>query len=77
MIENCGINLAFDNESIYKICQKRLQISRPDYAHLNNLIAKVISSTTSSLRFTGELNSDLSDFQTNLGAYTIQYFLLF
>jgi hypothetical protein len=30
-----------DNEAIYEICHKRLDISRPNYLNLNQLIAQV------------------------------------
>ena len=40
-----------DNEAIYRICQRRLDIARPSYVNLNHLIAQVVSSITASLRF--------------------------
>merc|ERR1711992_342189 len=55
-----------DNEAMYEICQKNLDIKRPSYDTLNRLIAKATSSMTASLRFEGELNVDLNEFQTNL-----------
>ncbi|ETO00679.1 alpha-tubulin [Reticulomyxa filosa] len=51
---------------VYGICQKQLRIAKPDVGNLNKLISKVISAMTSSLRFRGELNVDLNEFQTNL-----------
>jgi len=50
-----------DNEAIYSICQKQLDIDRPSYSDLNIIISKVISSMTASLRFDGELNVDLGE----------------
>ncbi len=58
-----------DNEAIYDICQRSLDISRPTYTNLNRLIAQVVSSLTASLRFDGALNVDLIEFQTNLVPY--------
>jgi hypothetical protein len=43
-----------------------LDIPRPTFEHLNRLVAQVVSSITSSLRFDGALNVDLNEFQTNL-----------
>lgn len=43
-----------DNEAIYDICQKSLNIERPTYVNLNRLISQVVSSITSSLRFEGK-----------------------
>merc|ERR1711881_72408 len=42
---------------------------------LNNVISKVISSMTASLRFDGELNVDLGEFQTNLVPFPRLHFM--
>lgn len=55
-----------DNEAIYDICRRNLDLARPTYTNLNRLIAQIISSITASLRFDGALNVDLTEFQTNL-----------
>lgn len=55
--------LQVDNEAIYDICRRNLEIERPGYSNLNQLIAQVSSSLTTSLRFGGELNVDLNEFQ--------------
>merc|ERR1712019_254831 len=57
------------------ICQKQLNIDRPSYLELNVIIAKVISSMTASLRFDGELNVDLGEFQTNLVPFPRLHFM--
>ena len=57
---------AQDNEAVYDICRRSLDIERPTYTNLNRLIAQVISSLTASLRFDGALNVDITEFQTNL-----------
>jgi tubulin alpha len=44
---------------------------RPGYEHLNRLIAQVVSSITSSLRFDGALNVDLAEWLLITGAYEI------
>ncbi|KAI0980412.1 hypothetical protein GJ496_003093 [Pomphorhynchus laevis] len=66
-ISSC--NFLLDNEAIYDICSKRLNVERPHYSNLNRLVAQVVSSITSSLRFEGPLNVDLAEFQTNLVPY--------
>ncbi|KAI9702069.1 MAG: alpha-tubulin [Candelina mexicana] len=68
-IENSDCTFLVDNEAVYDICRRNLDIPRPGYEHLNRLIAQVVSSITSSLRFDGALNVDLSEFQTNLVPY--------
>ena len=55
-----------DNEAIYEICRRNLDVERPSYTNLNRLISQVASSVTASLRFKGSLNVDLAEFQTNL-----------
>jgi len=65
-----------DNEAIYDICRKNLNVERPNYTNLNRLISQVVSSITASLRFEGELNVDLNEFQTNLVPYPRIHFPL-
>lgn len=64
--ENSDCTFLIDNEAVYDICKRNLDIPRPGYDHLNRLVAQVVSSVTSSLRFDGALNVDLNEFQTNL-----------
>ncbi|CAZ85063.1 unnamed protein product [Tuber melanosporum] len=68
-IENSDCTFLVDNEAVYDICRRNLDIPRPSYEHLNRLVAQVVSSITSSLRFDGALNVDLGEFQTNLVPY--------
>ncbi|KAF8563633.1 hypothetical protein P879_10581 [Paragonimus westermani] len=58
-----------DNEALFDICRRNLDITRPSYAHLNRLISQVVSSITAALRFEGCQNVDLIEFQTNLVPY--------
>jgi len=68
-LEHTDVAFMVDNEAIYDLCRKNLDIERPTYTNLNRLIAQVVSSLTASLRFSGELNVDLTEFQTNLVPY--------
>jgi tubulin alpha len=68
-IENSDCTFLVDNEAVYNICRRNLDIPRPGFEHLNRLVAQVVSSITSSLRFDGALNVDLNEFQTNLVPY--------
>ncbi|ANZ77516.1 BA75_04700T0 [Komagataella pastoris] len=65
-----------DNEAIYDMCRKNLDTARPTYDNLNRVVAQVLSSVTASLRFSGSLNVDLSEFQTNLVPYPRIHFPL-
>ena len=51
-------------------------IECPTYSNLNRLIAQIIYSLITSLRFDGALNIDLNEFQTNLVAYPCIHFML-
>ena len=53
----------YDNEALYDICRRNLDIERPTYTNLNRLLAQIISSLTASLRFDGALNVDITEFQ--------------
>lgn len=72
-IENADCTFLVDNEAVYNICAGKLGIERPSFENLNRLIAQVVSSVTSSLRFDGALNVDLNEFQTNLVPYPRGY----
>merc|ERR1719315_393990 len=65
-----------DNEAIYDICRRNLDVERPTYTNLNRLIGQIVSSITASLRFDGALNVDLTEFQTNLVPYPRIHFPL-
>merc|ERR1712204_48033 len=71
-----GVSVLLDNEAIYEICQKHLDCKRPSYDNLNRLIGKAVSSMTASLRFEGELNVDLNEFQTNLVPFPRLHFMI-
>jgi len=75
LLEFADVCVMLDNEAIYDICKKNLDIPRPSYSHLNRIIAQVVSSLTSSLRFEGSLNVDMNEFQTNLVPYPRIHFL--
>ncbi|KAM3185785.1 Tubulin alpha-1 chain [Hymenolepis weldensis] len=76
IIEHSDCAFMVDNEALYDICRRNLDIERPTYTNLNRLMAQVISSTTASLRFDGALNVDLTEFQTNLVPYPRIHFPL-
>eukprot|EP01127_Copromyxa_protea_P000570 TRINITY_DN1048_c0_g1_i1.p1 TRINITY_DN1048_c0_g1~~TRINITY_DN1048_c0_g1_i1.p1 ORF type:complete len:446 (-),score=109.58 TRINITY_DN1048_c0_g1_i1:40-1377(-) len=75
LLEHTDVAFMLDNEAIYNICKRNLNIPRPSYNHLNRVIAQIVSSLTSSLRFEGSLNVDMNEFQTNLVPYPRIHFL--
>ena len=76
MIEHTDVAFILDNEAVYDICRRQLDIERPNYTNLNRLIAQAISSLTTSIRFDGSLNADITEFQTNLVPYPRIHFIL-
>ncbi|KAG2300102.1 hypothetical protein Bca52824_036574 [Brassica carinata] len=68
LLEHTDVAVLLDNEAIYDICRRSLDIERPT-TNLNRLISQIISSLTTSLRFDGAINVDITEFQTNLVPY--------
>ncbi|KAH8919955.1 alpha1 tubulin [Atractiella rhizophila] len=65
-MEHVDVSFLIDNEAVYDLCRARLNAKLPGMQNVNRLIAQAVSSVTSSIRFEGALNVDLSEFQTNL-----------
>jgi tubulin alpha len=76
LLDHTEVSLLLDNEAIYGLCQRNLDVKHPSYENLNRLVCKVISSMTASLRFDGEMNVDLNEFQTNLVPFPRLHFML-
>ncbi|KAF6002661.1 hypothetical protein CCYA_CCYA08G2291 [Cyanidiococcus yangmingshanensis] len=66
LVENADEVFCIDNEALYDICQRTLKLTNPSYADLNKLVSGVMSGITCSLRFPGQLNSDLRKLAVNL-----------
>ena len=75
-MEHSDCAFMVDNEAIYEICRRNLDVERPSYPNLNRLVGQIVSSITASLRFDGALNVDLNEFQTNLVPYPRIHFPL-
>jgi len=76
LLEHTDVAFMLDNEALYDLARRNLDIERPTYTNLNRLIAQVVSSLTASLRFDGALNVDVTEFQTNLVPYPRIHFTL-
>jgi len=76
LLQHTDCTCTLDNEALYDVCGRQLDIAKPTYENLNRLIAQVISSLTASLRFDGALNVDITEFQTNLVPYPRIHFML-
>ncbi|KAM0748504.1 tubulin/FtsZ family protein [Meredithblackwellia eburnea MCA 4105] len=75
LVETTDLTFCMDNEALYEICEKSLRKATPSYSDLNELIARVTSGITSSLRFPGQLNSDLRKLATNMVPFPRLHFL--
>jgi tubulin alpha len=75
LLDHTDVSLVLDNEACYDICQNKLDVKKPSYIDLNRIICKVISSMTAALRFDGELNVDMNEFQTNLVPFPRLHFM--
>merc|ERR1712113_406968 len=66
LMENSDECFLFDNQALRGICEQTLGIETPANDNYNKLIADVMSGITCSLRFPGQLNSDLRKLAVNL-----------
>ncbi|KFU99907.1 Tubulin alpha-2 chain, partial [Pterocles gutturalis] len=75
-LEHSDCAFLLDNEAICDIAQRNLDIEFLTYTNLNRLISQTVSSVTASLRFSGALNVQLRELQTNLVPYRRIHFPL-
>ena len=51
LLDHTQVSVVFDNEAVYELCQRKLDIKQPSYENMNRLMTKPISGITASLRF--------------------------
>jgi len=76
LIENTDSVFCIDNDALHDICSKSLGLTHPNYKDLNSLITTVMSGVTCSLRFPGQLNSDVRKLAVNLIPFPRLHFFL-
>ncbi|KAK9311222.1 Tubulin/FtsZ, GTPase domain-containing protein [Lipomyces starkeyi] len=76
LVENSDETFCIDNEALYDICSRTLKLSEPSYGDLNHLVSAVMSGITTSLRFPGELNSDLRKLAVNMVPFPRLHFFM-
>ena len=76
LVENADEVFCIDNEALYDICFRTLKMTNPSYTDLNKLVSSVMSGITCSLRFPGQLNSDLRKLAVNLIPFPRLHFFL-
>ncbi|PLB43446.1 tubulin beta subunit [Aspergillus steynii IBT 23096] len=76
LVEHADETFCIDNEALYDICMRTLKLSSPAYGDLNHLISTVMSGITVSLRFPGQLNSDLRKLAVNMIPFPRLHFFM-
>jgi len=76
LVENADEVMVIDNEALYNICFKTLKLVTPNYNDLNYLVSSAMSGITCSLRFPGQLNSDLRKLAVNLVPFPRLHFFM-
>ncbi|OTA55659.1 beta tubulin [Hypoxylon sp. EC38] len=76
LVENADETFCIDNEALYDICQRSLKLSTPSYGDLNHLVSTVMSGISTSLRFPGQLNSDLRKLAVNMVPFPRLHFFM-
>ena len=68
--------MVIDNEALYDICFRTLNLTTPTYGDLNHLVSAAMSGVTCFLRFPGQLNSDLRKLAVNLVPFPRLHFFM-
>ncbi len=76
LVENSDETFCIDNDALYDICQRTLKLNLPSMEDLNGLVSSVMSGVTTSLRYPGELNSDLRKLAVNLVPFPRLHFFM-
>jgi tubulin alpha len=76
LIDLADVTVMMDNEALYDICRRSLDVERPTYVNLNRLTAQVVSSLTASLRFDGPVTIDLYEYEKNLVPFPRLHFTI-
>jgi tubulin beta len=76
LLENADQVYCLDNEALHDICERSLKLQTVSFSDMNNLVSNVMSGITCSLRFPGQLNSDLRKLAVNLIPFPRLHFFL-
>ncbi|KND88023.1 Tubulin beta-2 chain [Tolypocladium ophioglossoides CBS 100239] len=76
LVENSDATFCIDNEALHDICRRTLKLPNPTHTDLNHLISAVMSGVSTSLRFPGQLNSDLRKMCVNLVPFPRLHFFM-
>ncbi|KAI5923792.1 tubulin beta-1 chain [Camillea tinctor] len=76
LIENADETFCIDNQALSDICARELKIPHASFKDLNRLVATVMSGISTSLRFPGQLNSDLRKLAVNMVPFPRLHFFM-
>ncbi|KAM3179052.1 alpha-tubulin [Hymenolepis weldensis] len=76
LLESTDETFCIDNEALYDICFRTLKLPSPNYSDLNHLVSLTMSGVTTSLRFPGQLNSDLRKLAVNMVPFPRLHFFV-
>ncbi|KAG5977393.1 hypothetical protein E4U55_006848 [Claviceps digitariae] len=76
LVEHSDATFCIDNQALHDICQRTLKLPSPTNTDLNHLISTVMSGVSTSLRFPGQLNSDLRKICVNLVPFPRLHFFM-
>eukprot|EP00397_Hematodinium_sp_SG-2012_P008937 GEMP01009008.1.p1 GENE.GEMP01009008.1~~GEMP01009008.1.p1 ORF type:complete len:433 (+),score=80.63 GEMP01009008.1:168-1466(+) len=64
--ETASLTLCIDNQAAYSICHRNLRCGKPDFSHLNSIIAQMVSAMSTSFRYKSEMSASIDELVTNL-----------
>jgi tubulin alpha len=76
LLEYSDVCMVMDNAAVYDICRRKLEIEKPDFRNMNQVIAQTISSITLSLRVDSALNTNISKYLTSFLPYPRLHFFI-
>ena len=66
LMKNQDLTFMFDNEALYSLCRRRLNIENPYYDSINTLIAQAVSGVTASFRVNSGFFTSVHDLKESL-----------
>ena len=76
LLEHSDGVFCVDNEALFEMCSRSLQIPAPTYGDLNHLVSLTMSGVTTCLRFPGQLNADLRKLAVNMVPFPRLHFFM-
>ncbi|KAH8258897.1 hypothetical protein KR038_005624 [Drosophila bunnanda] len=76
LVNNSHLTFCLDNEALFQICNRNLQIKTSGHEHINHIVALTMSGITTCLRFPGQLNAGLRKIYVNMVPFPRLHFLI-